>query len=67
MNPPPSITTSTREERAEFVRTQWECMHNCELCGKCHFLKGKNAEVLYHDYIEGKCSYLDITLKLRHR
>ena len=67
MNPPPSITTSTREERAEFVRAQWECMHNCELCGKCKFLKGKDAELLYQDYIEGKCSYLEITLNLRNR
>ena len=65
MNTPPSITTSTREERANFVRTQWECMHNCELCGKCHVLKGKDAEFIYSEYIEGKRSYMDITLELR--
>ena len=65
MNTPPSITTSTREEREQFVRSQWECMHNCELCGKCHFLKGKDAEQLYKEYVEGKCEYVDLTLKLR--
>jgi hypothetical protein len=65
MNRPPSKTTSTREERANFVRTQWECMHNCELCGKCHLLRGKDAEYLYQEYIEGKSEYIDITLNLR--
>jgi hypothetical protein len=40
-------------------------MHNCELCGKCHVLKGKDAEFIYSEYIEGKRSYMDITLELR--
>lgn len=69
---PPSIETSTKEEpfdsaqdRLAYVRERWECMHNCELCGKCHILKGRDAETLYADYIEGKRSYIDITLELR--
>lgn len=33
---PPDINNSTREERLDYVRSKWECMHNCELCGKCH-------------------------------
>ena len=47
---PPSIEASTREERQAYVREKWECMHNCELCGKCHILKGRDAETLYADY-----------------
>ena len=43
---PPSIETSTREERQAYVREKWECMHNCELCGKCHVLKGRDEEIL---------------------
>ena len=62
---PPSIETSTREERLDYVRGKWECMHNCELCGKCHILKGHNTETLYADYIEGKGSYMDITLEIK--
>ena len=62
---PPSIETSTLEERLDYVRTKWECMHNCELCGKCHILKGRNAETLYADYIEGKRAYMQITLEIR--
>ena len=62
---PPSIETSTREERQAYVREKWECMHNCELCGKCHVLKGRDEEILYADYIDGKRSYMDITLEIR--
>ena len=61
----PGIETSTREERLEYVRNAWQCMHNCELCGKCHILKGRDAETLYADYIDGKRSYLDVTLEIR--
>ena len=69
---PPRIDTSTGEEpfdsaqdRLAYVREKWECMHNCELCGKCHILKGHDAETLYADYIEGKRSYIEITLEIR--
>ena len=63
---PPSIETSTREERQAYVREKWECMHKCELCGKCHVLKGRSEEILYADYIDGKRSYMDITLEIRN-
>ena len=62
---PPSIESSTRKERLEFVLHAWRCLHNCELCGKCHVLKGRNEQQLYADYIDGKRSYMDITLEIR--
>ena len=62
---PSDIDTSTREERLAYVRKAWECMHNCELCGKCRVLKGRDAETLYADYIDGKRTYLDVTLEIR--
>ncbi len=40
---------------------------DCEACGKCRILKGRDAETLYADYIEGKRSYMDITLEIRNR
>ena len=61
----PPIASSTREERLAFVRSEWKCLHNCELCGKCHVLKSRNEEQLYADYIDGKRSYMDITLEIR--
>ncbi|MBO5974662.1 MAG: hypothetical protein J6U44_05200 [Paludibacteraceae bacterium] len=63
---PPDVKQSTKEERLKFVQSQWQCMNNCELCGKCHLLKGKEAEVLYEDYIEGKSSYMEVTFKIRN-
>ena len=61
----PSIESSTREERLDYVLNEWRCLHNCELCGKCHILKGRSEEILYADYIDGKRSYMDITLEIR--
>lgn len=66
MTPPP-IEQSTREERQAFVIDAWKCLHDCEMCGKCRILKGKDAETLYADYIEGRRSYIDVTLDIRNR
>ncbi|MGN0281789.1 MAG: hypothetical protein ACI4B3_05760 [Prevotella sp.] len=62
----PSIESSTKEERLNYVLNEWKCLHNCELCGKCHILKGRSEERLYADYIDGKRSYMDITLEIRN-
>lgn len=61
----PGIESSTREERLAYVRNEWRCLHNCKLCGKCYVLKGRDEEVLYADYIDGKRSYMEITLAIR--
>lgn len=63
---PPKTEESTREERQAFVTETWKCLHDCESCGKCRMLKGKDAETLYADYIEGKRSYMDITFEIRN-
>ena len=62
---PPSIESSTREERLDYVLKEWKCLHNCELCGKCHVLKGRSEDKLYADYIEGKRQYMEITMEIR--
>ena len=61
----PNIESSTREERLDYVLNEWRCLHNCEICGKCHVLKGRSEEQLYADYIYGKRSYMEITLEIR--
>lgn len=63
---PPKIEQSTKDERRAYVIEAWKCQNNCELCGKCHILKGKDPETLYADYIEGLRSYMDITLNIRN-
>ena len=64
---PPRIENSTIEERRAYVLDDWKCLHDCEVCGKCRILKGRDAETLYTDYIEGKRIYMDITLEIRNR
>ena len=66
MTPPP-IEQSTWEARRAYVLDAWKCLHDCESCGKCRILKGKDAETLYADYIEVKRSYMDVTLELRNK
>ena len=63
----PNIESSTREERLDYGLKEWRCLHNCEICGKCHVLKGRCAELLYADYIDGKRSYMDITMQIRNK
>ena len=63
----PTIDSSTVDERREYVAHQWRCLHNCEMCGKCAILRGKEAEIIYADYIDGRRSYMDVTLEIRDR
>lgn len=63
---PPKIDQSTQEERRAYVLNSWKCMSDCEVCGKCKVLRGKDPEILYADYINGLCSYMDITLQIRN-
>ena len=62
----PPAENSTKEERQAYVLESWKCLHDCEACGKCRILKGRDPETLYADYIEGKRSYMDITLEIRN-
>lgn len=64
---PPDIDASTREERRAFVIDQWKCLHSCELCGKCHILRGAGEDVLFDEYINGKRPYADILMEIRRR
>ena len=61
----PLIENSTKEERQAYVIDAWKCLNDCEACGKCRILRGRDPETLYADYINGKRSYMDITLELR--
>ena len=62
----PTIDKSSQEERLAYVLDQWRCLHSCELCGKCSVLRGREAEIVYSDYIKGVCSYRDVTLNIRN-
>lgn len=61
----PDIANSTQEERRAYVNEAWKCLNDFEACGKCRILKGRDAETLYADYINGTRTYIEITLELR--
>ncbi len=65
--PSPDIHNSTQEERREYVREAWKCIANCEICGECSVLKGRDAEEVYEDYIEGRRSYVGVSVGLRNQ
>ncbi len=56
---------NAREQRRQYVEEQWKCLNHCPSCGKCRILRGKDPEDLYADFIDGKRSYMDITLEIR--
>lgn len=62
---PPKRDESTKEERRSYVLKAWRCLNDCEACGKCRILRGRDPETLYTDYIDGKRDYMDITLEIR--
>lgn len=62
---PPKIENSNKEERTAYVLDFWKCLHDCEMCGKCRVLKGRDPETLYAGYINGVRSFMDVTLEIR--
>ena len=62
----PEIETSTREERLGFIRDEFKCLGNCPICGKCSFLRGREAEDIYSEYIDGLRSFREITAEHRN-
>ena len=54
MNSAPDIDKSSVEERREYIKTRFPCIADCDMCGLCTVFHGKDAELAYEDYINGK-------------
>ena len=63
---PPGIENSTKEEREKYVRDTFQCIADCDMCGLCAVFHGKQPEIAYADYIEGKREYLDVSADYRN-
>ena len=63
---PPKIEESTKEERRAYILEAWKCLNDCEACGKCRILRGRDVETLYANYIDGIREYIDVTLEIRN-
>lgn len=62
---PPEIENSTEEERREYIKNTFRCIADCDMCGLCTVFRGKDPEVAYADYINGKRVYLDVSKDYR--
>lgn len=62
---PPEIRESTREEREMCIRQMFQCKGDCDACGICKVFHGKEPEIAYRDYIDGKRSFLEISMEYR--
>lgn len=61
----PEITTSTKEEREQYIKMHFACKSNCEICGICQMYRGKDPLIVYKDYIDGKTDYFEIAKRYR--
>jgi hypothetical protein len=62
---PPEIENSTREERENYIKNTFPCIADCDMCGLCAAFHGKDPQIAYADYIEGKRDYLDVSADYR--
>lgn len=42
----PKIADSDREERLAFIQEKYKCRVDCDLCGNCKVLRGRDAELV---------------------
>lgn len=61
MDTAPDISRSTQEDRREYIRNRFPCISDCDMCGLCTVFHGKDAELAYEDYINGKRTYEDVS------
>lgn len=57
----PDIKASTREERRQYINETFRCIADCDMCGLCIAFRGKDPELAYSDYIEGKRNFMDVS------
>jgi hypothetical protein len=61
----PDIKNSTREERENFIRETFWCRSDCDSCGICQAFGGREPEIVYEDYIEGRKTFLEVSEQAR--
>ena len=57
----PEITSSTIEERREYIKNRYPCISDCDMCGLCKVFHGKDPENAYADYINGTRSFMEVS------
>ena len=62
MNTAPEVNTSTVEERREYIKKRFPCIADCDMCGLCKVFHGKDPEIAFDDYIEGRRSFVEVSM-----
>lgn len=57
----PDLKNSTIEERRQYIKTTFKCIADCDMCGLCIVFRGKDPELAYEDYINGKRDFMDVS------
>ena len=67
MKEAPVVTGSSEEERREYIKNRYPCISDCDMCGLCKVFHGMDPELAYRDYIEGRASFDEVSLRYRNR
>jgi hypothetical protein len=62
---PPEISSSTVEERRQYIKKTFPCIADCDMCGLCTAFHGKDPEIAYADYIDGRREYMEVSADYR--
>ena len=65
MSEAPDITTSTEDERREYINNRYPCISDCDMCGLCKVFHGRDPENAYSDYIKGARTFRDVSADYR--
>lgn len=65
MDMAPDVRDSTEEARRDYIRDRYHCIADCDMCGLCQVFHGKDPEVAYDDYIQGRRSFEEVTKDYR--
>ncbi len=61
MTDAPDIRNSSEEERRKYIKDRYHCIADCDMCGLCTVFRGKDAETVYADYIQGVRSFAEVS------
>ena len=61
----PAIAGSTAEERRAWVEERYPCIADCDACGICAMIHGKDASIALADYIKGHKENLEVMRQYR--
>ncbi len=57
----PDLLTSTSDERRNYIKNRFPCIADCDMCGLCSVFHGKDPEIAYAAYIQGKRTFDEVS------